>query len=541
MLKRSPGYGGNKVADTSMIIRRTGALGDVLCATVVADKLDAQGYDVTFQAHPSTHCLLRRISSITSITEPNGHFHVNLDNSYESDPDRRKKHFHTMFFEAANDQLRSRGLNAGQPLNCKPKMRIRPEERERAKAKFNDYPRPWVFLCPRSNSYNVRQVPDHIWQSAAKDIVGTKFWLGTHPAPAGIVDLECRHIDNLIIWLSVADLLITVDTGPIHMAAAMGIKIIGIEQSSSPEWHLNDQNDFLTIRPEGLDCLDCQQNMCPVSRYSPPCQNIAPEAISGAANARLKAGGISAVISVYQPELDTINRCLECVLPQVDEVVICYDQAGRVPDGLRKDPKIRIVHKKLRDIGYGRKQNFAARHANGEFLLLLNDDVFLDPGAVEKLKECMLPGVGMVSNHLRYPDGTIYHAGKVRAVGQMGWSHLDYKKYIPTLQKPTELENCCGACVLVRREAFYDADCFDEDFYIFAEDDAMCLSFRRQGWRIMFTPHSTGVHMEHQSVKKTGDIHGLLNRANSAFHRKWNKYLTWNLGRVPGNFEYLKQ
>lgn len=153
----------------------------------------------------------------------------------------------------------------------------------------------------------------------------------------------------------------------------------------------------------------------------------------------------------------------------------------------------------------------------------------------------MTDRVGMVSNHLRYPDGTIYHAGKFRNLGEMGWHHRDYKKFIPTLTQPTELENCCGACILVRREAFYDINGFDEDFYIFAEDDAMCLAMRREGWRIIFTPRSTGVHMEHQSVKKTGDITALLHRANAAFHRKWHPYLEWNKGRVPGNFEYLNK
>ncbi len=541
MIKRSPGFGGNSHSDPGMILRRTAALGDVLCATAVADKLAERGFEVTFQAHPSTHCLLRRVASISSVTVPNGFAHVDLDGSYESDPNRRKKHFHQMFFESANNQLRARGLDIGAATNCKPKLRVHAEELERSRRKFSQYPRPWVFMCPRSNSYNVRQVPDYIWEATARLIPGTCFWLGTHPAPAGIIDLECRHMDNLIIWLAVADHLITVDTGPIHVAAAMGIPIVGLGQSSFPDWHLNDQNDFITLHPEGkLNCLDCQLNLCPVNNYTPPCQIFSPELISSTVIGRLTKGKISAAISVFQPELDTINRCLECVLPQVDEVVICHDQKGYLPAGVKTDPKIRVIKKQLNDIGYGRKQNFAVRHTTGEFVLLLNDDVFLDPGSVGKLMEVMTPGVGMVSNHLRYPDGTIYHAGKLRNLGEMGWHHRDYKKYIPTLEKPTELENCCGACVLVRREAFYKSDGFDEDFYIFAEDDAMCLAMRREGWKIMFTPHSTGVHMEHQSVKKTGDITGLLHRANAAFHRKWNSYLEWNKGRVPGNFEYLK-
>lgn len=540
MLRKLPGGGGNRTNDKAIIVRRHAALGDVICASTVASKLAEQGFGVTFQSHSSTHCLLRRIGDIDHITESNSQPTVNLDGAYENDPHRRKKHFHTMFFEAANAQLRPRQIYLIE-TNCRPHLLVTDKEREVSMARFAQYPRPWVFLCPRSNSYVVRQVPDYIWEEAAKKIPGTKFWLGTHPGPPGIVDLQVRHLDNVILWLAVADLLITVDTGPIHIGAALNIPIVGLGQSSSPNWHLNDQNDFMTLWPEGnLGCLDCQENLCPISQYTPPCQHFDPEKIAAAATAKLTKGKISAAISIYKPDVATINRCLNCVLPQVDEIVITYDQAGIVPEGMITDPKIRVVKKELHDIGYGRKQNFGVRHTTGDTLLLLNDDVFLDPEAVAKMKECLTGDVGMVSNHLRYPDGTIYHAGKIRSVGQMGWSHADYRKHLPRFEQPVELENCCGACTLVRREAFYDIDGFDEDFYIFAEDDAFALAMRREGWKIMFTPHSTGVHMEHQSVKKTGDITHLLGRANATFHRKWHAYLEWNKSRVPGNFEYLK-
>ena len=533
------GQGGNALSDHTAIIRRNAALGDVLCGTVVADKLAALGFEVQYQAHDSTHCLLRRVASVHSIAAPNGFCHVNLDGTYENDPRRRQKHFHQMFMDAANIQLRARGIDLGPTLNCKPKMRVSEAERDLGRMKLEPKPRPWIFICPRSNSYANRQIPDGIWDAACREMPGTKFWLGTHPAPPSTVDLQCRHIDNLIVWLSAADLLVTVDTGPLHMAAALGIPIIALEQASSPEKHLSDQVDFITLRTH-LDCLDCQQNICPINHLTPPCQNYDPTLISGEVNRRIK-GGVSAAISIYRPEAATVNRCLECVLPQVDEVVITYDNAGKVPDGLIQNPKIRIVHKQLKDIGYGRKQNFGVRHTHGQFIVLLNDDVFLDPGAVDRMLDVMKdPKVGMVSNHLRYADGTIYHAGKIRGRGQMGWHHLDHRKFIPTIKEPTELENCCGACVLVRRQAYYAADGFDEEFYLMAEDDAMCLAFRREGWKIMFTPHSTAVHLEHQSVKKTGDITGLLQRSNATFHRKWHKYLEWNADRIPGDYGYLK-
>jgi GT2 family glycosyltransferase len=543
LIAESQGGGGNALSANHFAVRRTAAIGDVLAATIVADKLISNGYPVVFQAHASTHCVLRRHRGLSGVGEPNGFCHVNLDGAYERDAGRRQKTFGQMFLERANEQLQNLGLNLGPPRNCKPHIHVEKGHREAADAQFAKYPRPWIFICPRSNTYVVRQVPDGIWAAFAPLVPGTKFWLGTHPAPPGIVDLQARHLDNVIVWLSVADLLVSVDTGPMHVAAALGVPVVAINQSSSPHLHLNDQNDFAEVSPPGLDCLNCQANVCPKNSWTPPCQNVPPELIAEAVNARLRmycTEDVSAVVAIYQPEVAVLNRCLECLIPQVQEIIVCAEGNSRIPAGSTQGGKIRYVQTNERAIGYGRNTNHGARHSNGKYLLLINDDVFLNPGAVEGLKREMNPGVGAVTGVLRYPDGSIYHCGKVRAPGVRGWGHCNLRQHHLFFTQPTELENMCGACTLVTREAFYAIDGFDEDFFIYAEDDAFMLALRRAGYRLIFTPHSEGIHLEHQSTTKIGDIAGAVNRANATFTRKWGPYLDWNLNRVPGDFAYLK-
>lgn len=540
---RPRNFGGNMITSANEItVRRTAALGDALCATVVADRLISMGFDVAFQTHPACQCLIKRHPRISHVSDPTGYTDVDLDNSYERDPGRRGKHFHQMFFETAQAQCSRYGVNIGAPLNCRPRIRIPIVDSLAQAASFAQYDRPWVMVVPRSDTYNVRQVPDGIWRAAAPKMPGTKFWLGRHPAPPGFVDLKAQHFDNVIRWISVADLVVSVDTGPLHVAAALDRRILAINQSSSPDLHLSDQVDFLSIAPAGLDCLNCQQNLCPKNNHLPPCQNLDPDLIAAWTWARWRAENtedVSAIISVYRPEVGTLNRCLESVMGQVQEIIVCRDQAGVIPAGARQDGKIRYVETRLRDIGYGRKQNFAARHSNGKYLLLLNDDVFLDPGAVASMLKEVKQGVGAVTNLLRYPDGTIYYSGKIRAANEKGWGHCNHRQMHPYFSTVTELENCCGACVLVPRKAFYKINGFDEDFYLYAEDDDFALRMRRAGYKLIFTPHSSGIHLEHQSTQKTANIGTLLQQANATFGRKWGKYFEWNANRVPmGNFDY---
>lgn len=522
-------------------VRRTAAIGDALCATVVADRLIEMGYDVTYQTHPSNFCVIRRHPRISAVELPQGAADVNLDGAYENDLRRQHRHFHEMFLDRAQRQLTQRGIILGDPNNLCPSIRVLEPEKQAIRDKLKQYDRPWVMVCPRSDSYAARQVPDGIWESAAARIHGTKFWLGRHPAPKNFVDLQCQYLDLVVAYLSLADVMVSVDTGPLHIAAALGIPIVALGQSSSPELHLSDRRDFITISPK-LDCLNCQKNLCPLSALTPPCQNVPPELIAAWTNAKLSSlfgDTVSAVISIYRPEVGVLNRCLDSVLPQVDEAVVTVDQAGILPAGARTHAKIRYVRHRLRDVGYGRKQNVSARNSVGRYLLLMNDDVFLDPDAVAKMKQAFTPGVGIVSNLLRYPDGLIYHAGKVRGAGQRGWGHIDFRHKDPTFKDVTEIENCCGACVMVSRKAFYEIGGFDEDFYLYAEDDDFSLRMRRAGYKILFTPHSSGIHLEHQSTNKSGNLMDHVKTANGLFDSKWRAYLDHNLNRVPfGNFDY---
>lgn len=545
MIRASLDGGGNTMSGiTPIIMRRNAAVGDVMAATVVADRLDEMGFAVHFQSHPDMHCVLRRHAHVSQIGLPNSFCHINLDGAYENNSARRKLHFTRMFFDKANEQLQSRGLHLGPPTNCRARLRIPKHELAAGRERLKQYDRPWVFVCPRSNSYACRQVPDGIWAAAAPHIQGTKFWMGTHPAPPGYIDLQLRHLDNVITWLSAADLLVTVDTGPMHLAAAMGVPVLALAQSSSPELHLSDQADFYCIEPPGLDCLNCQQNLCPKNQYQPPCQNFNPDEIAHWTNRRLHTqdeNSVSAVIATYRAEVNKLNHCIEAILPQVREVIVTRDDTGTLPPGAMQHPKVRYVVKHESRIGYGRNANYGVRHTNGYWLVLLNDDCYLNEGAVEKMIEVARnhPSTGIVAPLLRYPDGSIYHAGKVRSPGVRGWGHINHRQYDHTFKDVTWQENTCGCAILVRRKAFYDANGFDEDFFVYAEDDAFCLTVRRQGWDIYFTPHATGIHDEGQSTRQIGDILRIMNESNALFDRKWGRYLTENANRVPGTFDYL--
>lgn len=518
-------------------VRRSGALGDVLCATAVAKMLKEQGHKVIFQAGPAAHCILRRVPYIDGIEEPIGHCDINLDGAYERNPHRRVTHFAQMFVEQANHGP----VRLPPARNFAPKMVLEPHELASHYALLKDYPKPWVMICPRSDSHLNRTVPDHIWQEAAAHIQGTCFWVGRHPGPSNIVDLGIRHFDDTIKYLGLADLLVSVDSGPPHCALALGTPCVVIQQQSDPALHFSDQSDFEVISPP-LHCLNCCDTLCRVDRDAPPCMNVDPQMIARAANKKLEmvtTDGVSAAICIWRPDVARLNRCLSHVIDQVQEVVVSVDASGMIPSGAMENPKIRYVRHPKRDIGYSRNANFCVRHTNNKYVHLMNDDVFLEAGVVDHLKSVMNSdeSIGIVGHLLRYPDKRIQHGGCYRNPGDIGHGHLDLYQNESRFKEPVELECVTGASILVRRDAFYKAEGFDEEIKFYCEDNLFCWNVRRMGYKVMFTPMACAEHQEHASTYLKPEIQNTMAESHAIFKRKVGWWFEKNKWTVPGTFD----
>ncbi len=531
-------------------VRRTGAFGDCIAATGIAIKLREMGYDTVFKCSPAVKPIVELSPFLRVVEDPEGACDIELDNAYEQNPDRVSHSFMEIFVDVANKQLRAKRIQIPNAVQCTPSLVVPEKWKALALDMLHEFPKPWVFICPRSNSHTNRTVHEVIWNQACSMIGGTKFWIGNHTqeVPPSIIDLGVKSMTDTMTYLSVADLLISVDSGPMHMAAAVGVPIIGLLQSSSPELHLSDQRDFEVLRPDNLTCLNCQKTLCPMDSDYPYCQSFTPEAIAAAANRKLRMylhNDVSAVITAYKPTGARLNKAIRAVLPQACEVIVTFNADGVIPGDALQHPKVKYIKTRLPDIGYGRNANFGIRHTCGKYILLLNDDVYLNPGAVDKAMEVMTSreDVGLVGMLLRYPhDNTIQHAGTTRRNGDLGWGHVSHRKKESDIKDVTECENVTHAAALIRRKAFFDVKGYDERYYAYFEDNHLNLDLRRNGWKIFYTPFATGIHEEHQTISSlpTPAMVENLKKSRAIFERSWGEYFRYNRDVKLGSFDYLK-
>lgn len=272
--------------DNPVIVRRSAALGDVVAASIVADRLYEMGYNVIFQSFPFYHAALRYHPKIIGFEDIVRECNVNLDGAYEKHPRKHALSFHEIFIQTANEQLQYSGIQL--PMNLKPpRLYVLPQYQKEVLPVLDQYPKPWVMINPRSINWTHRTVQPHVWQKASQMIEGTVFWIGLDPCPSGpLVDLQIRHVDRLVHYISCADMVVTVDSGPAHLAAALEIPLVVVHQSINPYLTVGGFVDLDTIWAP-VNCLNCQHIRCPINGNYPPCQNINPEQLANLVNSKL--------------------------------------------------------------------------------------------------------------------------------------------------------------------------------------------------------------------------------------------------------------
>ena len=133
------------------------------------------------------------------------------------------------------------------------------------------------------------------------------------------------------------------------------------------------------------------------------------------------------VIIPNKDEKETLKACIDSIREKTEypnyEIIIVEnnsttDEIFQYYKELSQDPRIRLLRWK-KEFNYSAINNYGVRHANGEYLLFLNNDVtVITPGWIkELLGVCQRPEVGAAGVKLIYPDNTIQHAGCVIGLG----------------------------------------------------------------------------------------------------------------------------
>lgn len=250
-------------------------------ALIVADRLFEQGFNVVFQSNHPCHPILRRHPHISRYESPNARCHINLDGVPENSNEKWIKTETRIFLESAYFQLAHYGITIDVHDGYS-SLNISYDDLKSELVKLSHYDMPWVMINGRSATRSNCNITNAIIEQSAPRIRGSKFWIGMEKCPSGLIDCEVRDIDRLIRLIACADVLISPDTGPMHIAALIGIPIVAIENAVPISLRLNEPVDYVVVSAD-TGCY-CSGMVCHKNMHYPPCFKINPIEIAISAN-----------------------------------------------------------------------------------------------------------------------------------------------------------------------------------------------------------------------------------------------------------------
>lgn len=171
----------------------------------------------------------------------------------------------------------------------------------------------------------------------------------------------------------------------------------------------------------------------------------------------------------------------------------------------QKYPNCRMVRYEG-GFNFSRINNFGRTFANGEYILMLNNDVeIISPNwLTEMLQQASRPGAAIAGAMLYYADDTLQHAGIITGLGGYAGHSHKYKKrggsgYMFRVATVQDLSGVTAACLLVRTDVFDEMHGLDEEFTVAFNDVDFCLRVRDAGYRIIWTPYAELYHYESKS------------------------------------------
>jgi N-acetylglucosaminyl-diphospho-decaprenol L-rhamnosyltransferase len=225
---------------------------------------------------------------------------------------------------------------------------------------------------------------------------------------------------------------------------------------------------------------------------------------------------VSVVIVSYESR-ELLARCLAALAAdggrRASTEVIVVDQAsgdGTAAWLAREHPGVRLVAL-AENVGFGAGNNRGAEVAEGRWLLLLNSDAFVRPGAIDELVRFAeaRPAIGAAGPRLVWPDGRLQRScRRFPTVFRLATEFLYLRKLAPRSRilngfycgefahdEPRRVDWLTGACLLVRRELFERLGGFDEAFFLYSEEVDLLYRAAQSGAETWYDPAAEVVHV----------------------------------------------
>src|SRR5262245_13034896 len=206
--------------------------------------------------------------------------------------------------------------------------------------------------------------------------------------------------------------------------------------------------------------------------------------------------------------LESVGSAFDSAKDCEVEVVVVDNASvdGSARAVIEKYPRATVISN-VENVGFAAACNQGIKATRSQFILLLNSDARLTEQAFESLNRCF------AESHRRGAAGC-------RLVDDAGNELVSCRKFLTPLNHAIEMAGVSrvfrflsrsyrprfdgsavdcnvdwieGACLMLRREALDQVGLFDERFFMYSEDEDLCLRLKEKGW-LVCCASGTAVH-----------------------------------------------
>jgi GT2 family glycosyltransferase len=164
-------------------------------------------------------------------------------------------------------------------------------------------------------------------------------------------------------------------------------------------------------------------------------------------------------------------------------------------------PQARLLRNHA-NLGFAKANNIGMEQSAGDFLFLVNSDVKVLPGCIDRMVGYMArnPAVGMLGPMILNPNLTWQPScRKFPSLGNMLGRAFGLDNVFPRISRyPPGRIRCVevlsGCFLMLRKEALPRVGLLDESFFMYAEDIDWCKRFWQAGWEVVYYPAARAIH-----------------------------------------------
>jgi len=256
-----------------------------------------------------------------------------------------------------------------------------------------------------------------------------------------------------------------------------------------------------------------------------------------------------------------VKQCVKTIglaAPKSSHEIIVVDNASEDGTGemlASRFPHVTFVASPVNG-GYASGNNLGIAASSGRYVLVLNPDITVRPGAIDAMVDFMDRNrdIGVLGPRLVHPDGSLDESCfrfptpaipvyRRTPLGRTAFGRQALGRYVMDDFDRTatrDVDWLLGAALMVRREALAKVGPLDERYFLYFEDTDWCRRFLEAGWRVTYFAGATMVHY-HDRLSARGSWITSPLRASTRIHiasafkyfRKWGTEATAVREKIP--------